>query len=631
MPGFFTGIFASPPTPAPPALEIVAAAINADCDSRLPGAIPGIELSVIAQSLGNIVGITDATFEDGSTGSAVPTTAGSPLQPTCVIENTTTEALDGTHSLLLRCTAEGATNGAMGVLLGPYAVITGRVYTITANVRGGTARSVMLSGYYVDDTNTEIGSGAGSDTVTDSSSAWMGPAPFLVLSAAPANAAALYVEVQIESPTGPLAAPSGLTVTPTGATGSTLYAYVVTALNAYGESLSSAVVQITNGNATLSGTNYNALSWTAASGATGYNVYRGSPGDYGALIEEFGDYADIWTTLGTYADILTYVGELDFVAETASTTYHDTNPGPLAPPGPPSENTTGEPAFIDEVGGYASATVDTWSLAPAGYVTIVRSDGTFVQGASPLSPLMLAEDGTAEITDWTAPFGEFVTYVGNLFQLGHDEQPSSPSDPVQMGQAVDTCTLYERLGWAKDEDETGLLEQWLAGIGQMVDRLDSVSRDSYDTDGDIAPSWSTVLDINRCPSDALPWLGQFVGARLPSTLRDDQMRYEIENSPSWARGTPASILAAANRYLLPGYAATLTERNPDPYSLAITVPNAGVVGNATYGSIANGYPTYTAVQADFGTYAALWSGTAAIENAIEGAIPAGLVLALSFV
>ncbi len=70
-----------------------------------------------------------------------------------------------------------------------------------------------------------------------------------------------------------LTTPVGLTVTPTGAAGAAHYSYRVAAVNANGETLACVSVAITNGNATLSASNYNALAWTAVVGATSYNIY----------------------------------------------------------------------------------------------------------------------------------------------------------------------------------------------------------------------------------------------------------------------------------------------------------------------------------------------------------------------
>lgn len=70
-----------------------------------------------------------------------------------------------------------------------------------------------------------------------------------------------------------LTTPVGLTVTISGTSGTTTYSYRVSAFNAQGETLACTAVQITDGNATLSTTNYNNVSWTAVAGATGYNVW----------------------------------------------------------------------------------------------------------------------------------------------------------------------------------------------------------------------------------------------------------------------------------------------------------------------------------------------------------------------
>lgn len=69
--------------------------------------------------------------------------------------------------------------------------------------------------------------------------------------------------------------PTGLAVTTSGTAGTTFYRYKVTAVNAVGETQGCQPVTITTGNATLTATNRNNVSWTAVSGATGgYNIYR---------------------------------------------------------------------------------------------------------------------------------------------------------------------------------------------------------------------------------------------------------------------------------------------------------------------------------------------------------------------
>ena len=64
------------------------------------------------------------------------------------------------------------------------------------------------------------------------------------------------------------------TVTNVGTAGGTTYRYQITALDGTGETTGSSVQQTTTGNATLSGTNYNTITWTAVGGAYQYKIYR---------------------------------------------------------------------------------------------------------------------------------------------------------------------------------------------------------------------------------------------------------------------------------------------------------------------------------------------------------------------
>jgi len=87
------------------------------------------------------------------------------------------------------------------------------------------------------------------------------------------------ISIANAGPLPTISAPGAPTVTATGTTGTTTWAYAVAALDGKGgETAASPVTTITNGNATLSSTNYNAISWTAVSGAAGYAVYRTTAG-----------------------------------------------------------------------------------------------------------------------------------------------------------------------------------------------------------------------------------------------------------------------------------------------------------------------------------------------------------------
>ena len=97
---------------------------------------------------------------------------------------------------------------------------------------------------------------------------------------------ALYVEngtdnlVKVTISTTPVASvftalttPTNVAISNQGSAGSTSYSYRVSAVNAQGETLAAVTVTTTTGNATLSTTNFNRVTWDAVSNATGYVVY----------------------------------------------------------------------------------------------------------------------------------------------------------------------------------------------------------------------------------------------------------------------------------------------------------------------------------------------------------------------
>lgn len=68
--------------------------------------------------------------------------------------------------------------------------------------------------------------------------------------------------------------PTNLAVAATGTTGATAYGYKLTAVKGGMETEATAEVTIADGNATLSATNYNAITWDDVEDADGFNIYR---------------------------------------------------------------------------------------------------------------------------------------------------------------------------------------------------------------------------------------------------------------------------------------------------------------------------------------------------------------------
>lgn len=116
----------------------------------------------------------------------------------------------------------------------------------------------------------------------------------------------------------------------------------------------------------------------------------------------------------------------------------------------------------------------------------------------------------------------------------------------------------EKLGWP--------LLLLLAGMGAAFGELPGVIRDT-----DEGPGWSSLLDPDRCPVWALPWLAQFAGVTLTPGLTEAQWREEITSPPAFERGTPGAMADAARRHLTGDRRVLLVERNETPWrDLVIT-------------------------------------------------------------
>lgn len=64
------------------------------------------------------------------------------------------------------------------------------------------------------------------------------------------------------------------------------------------------------------------------------------------------------------------------------------------------------------------------------------------------------------------------------------------------------------------------------------------------SDGDpsgYTPTWGTLFDVTLCPTDDLPYLGQYVGVSIPLTASDADARAAIVAEAFEGRGTRASM------------------------------------------------------------------------------------------
>lgn len=181
---------------------------------------------------------------------------------------------------------------------------------------------------------------------------------------------------------------------------------------------------------------------------------------------------------------------------------------------------------------------------------------------------------------------------------------------------------------ADDAANGNALTVFLTALAQMYEEVQTWADD--DNAGNVG--WSILLDLNRCPTYALPWLGQFVGAQVDTSLSDADQRTQISNVQAWKRGSVAAFVNAAQMYLTGTKTVLLKERDPvasaaqPAYGLTIytytsETPNsskvlaalnavkpAGIILNYqtitgwNYEAADVGYATYDAMDAAFATY-----------------------------
>ena len=171
-------------------------------------------------------------------------------------------------------------------------------------------------------------------------------------------------------------------------------------------------------------------------------------------------------------------------------------------------------------------------------------------------------------------------------------------------------------------------ETYIRAIMVMTEQVELFADDQDDG----TPGWSIMLDPDTCPVYGLPYLAQWVGERLPAGLSEADARAWIKAAPNQWRGTPYSIVRAAQRWLTgpryvqirerskldgtsdPDWIAvqTFTSQTPDPDrvldELRKVVPadimlDYQVTVGATWQDIAIAYDTWADVLASLPTWA----------------------------
>jgi hypothetical protein len=218
-----------------------------------------------------------------------------------------------------------------------------------------------------------------------------------------------------------LGTPPTPTLATHGTAGSTTYYYKIVGVSGTGLSLPSAEANITTGNATLSSSNYNIVTWTQMAGAESYNVYRS-------------------TTSGTETKITSAVTALS---------YNDV--GNAASGALPTINTTGYVLAPNvQVSNHLDASENTGTptfAAGAAITGSLTTTGNDVRG-NIAGSATTASAGTAVATvTFSTPYGTtpyvFLTPTSNQGVLGdlYVSATSATAFTVSVGVAVTTGTI----------------------------------------------------------------------------------------------------------------------------------------------------------------------------------------------
>lgn len=123
------------------------------------------------------------------------------------------------------------------------------------------------------------------------------------------------------------------------------------------------------------------------------------------------------------------------------------------------------------------------------------------------------------------------------------------------------------------ESSTGdALTDYVTGLSLPFELVEEWASDT--DNGEVG--WSLLLDVNRCPMEALPWLAQIVGLKLNTALSEADQRQQIHDVPNWKRGTPGAVQGAPVPFLTGTKTVIIRERydgsgNDAPYAIeAIT-------------------------------------------------------------
>ena len=139
-----------------------------------------------------------------------------------------------------------------------------------------------------------------------------------------------------------------------------------------------------------------------------------------------------------------------------------------------------------------------------------------------------------------------------------------PSDTLYPSETPASGILTDGVlsSLAPWNDPDGAWQAWNVAYASMLEPIAELVLDvgSPDDPENYTPGWSVLLDPDLCPARYIPFGSQFVGVFIAPGTPEDEARAIWKARAGFLAGTPAGIVATAQRFLTGTQSCQLIER-----------------------------------------------------------------------
>lgn len=177
--------------------------------------------------------------------------------------------------------------------------------------------------------------------------------------------------------------------------------------------------------------------------------------------------------------------------------------------------------------------------------------------------------------------------------------------------------LYDRMApYAYDDPNQGYaLLAFCDAFGELFEEIFVLSQPNEDNPYELVngsyvpgvrPGWADLFDIDRCPASLLPYLGQYVGVRIPQGTSESVAREMVRQAAGIKRGSRQAMVSAGEALVGVGNVRIQERRDQTgankPYHITVYVPDNSLPPTDVLGT------------------------TTLVEDAVRKQKPAGLIL-----